>query len=338
MNLLITGGAGYIGAHFCKLAAASGHRVTVFDNLSGGYREAVRWGDLIVADLLDTDALDHAFAQQSFDAVVHFASLIAVGESVAEPLRYYRNNVGGSIQLLAAMQRARVTRLVFSSTAAVYGNPQQLAPINETHPLAPINPYGNGKLMVEQMLTDSARHGALHSVSLRYFNAAGADPSGLIGEAHDPETHLLPNAIAAACGGKPLAVFGNDYATTDGSCVRDYIHVNDLAAAHIKALEYLEAHPGAHAFNLGNGAGFSVLDVIRSVERVCARAVPHHIVPRRDGDPAMLVADASAAQRVLNWQPQWRDLDAIIDSAHRWEAQPAYGRVIAHEKKPFSPL
>ncbi|MDZ4811892.1 MAG: UDP-glucose 4-epimerase GalE [Pseudomonadota bacterium] len=329
MKLLVTGGAGYIGAHFCKHAAAAGHELTVFDNLLGGYREAVRWGDLIVGDLLDTDALQSALQKKSFDAVVHFASLIAVGESVAKPLRYYRNNVAGSINLLAAMQRAGVARMVFSSTAAVYGNPLALAAIKETHPLVPINPYGRGKHMVEQLLADAAKGDAMRSVCLRYFNAAGADPSGLIGEAHEPETHLIPNAISAAQSGRPLAIFGDDYPTADGSCVRDYVHVNDLASAHLAALSYLDANAGAHAFNLGNGAGFSVLDVIHSVERVCKVKVPRDIAPRRDGDPAMLVADASAAQRVLGWRPQWADIDAIIDSARRWQAAPAYGRVQA---------
>jgi UDP-glucose 4-epimerase len=329
VRLLVTGGAGYIGAHFCKAAASAGHDVTVFDNLSGGHREAVRWGPLVVGDLLDAAALDRVFAGTRFDAVVHFASLIAVGESVADPARYYRNNVDGSIALLSAMRRAGVARIVFSSTAAVYGNPPVLAPIAETAALAPINPYGHGKLIVERMLADAAVHMGVGSVSLRYFNAAGADPGGEIGEAHAPETHLLPNAIAAACGGRALSVFGDDYPTPDGSCVRDYVHVNDLASAHLLALKFLDAHPGAHAFNLGNGAGFSVRAVIAAVARVSGRDVPHRIVARRDGDPAMLVADASEAERRLGWRRQWQDLDRIVESALRWELAPAYGRRIA---------
>ena len=252
MHLLVCGGAGYIGSHMAQWLAAHGHHVTVLDNLSTGHREAVRWGELVEADLLEPTSLERAFAGRRFDAVMHFCASSLVGESVREPYAYYRNNVAGTLNLLETMRRHGVDRLVFSSTAAVFGNPVTEM-IDEGHPKAPINPYGASKLMVERILADAAHAYGLRSTALRYFNAAGALPEHGIGEAHACETHLIPNVLKAALGSGPaLKVFGDDYPTPDGTCVRDYVHVQDLAQAHALALDYMESHPGAHAFNLGN--------------------------------------------------------------------------------------
>ncbi|UGB38285.1 UDP-glucose 4-epimerase GalE [Frateuria soli] len=323
-HILVCGGAGYIGSHAARWLAGAGHRVTVLDNLSTGHREAVRWGELIEADIRDREALRRVFAAQRYDAVMHFCALSLVGESMARPYAYYDNNVAGTLVLLEAMREAAVERLVFSSTAAVFGVPQQPL-IDEDHPTAPINPYGASKLMVERMLADAASAYGLRSVALRYFNAAGATPSAEIGEAHQPETHLIPNALRAAAGsGDPLRLFGNDYPTRDGTCVRDYVHVDDLAAAHLAALEYLAVHPGAHRFNLGNGEGFSVLEVIAAVREVTGRDLPFHWEPRRAGDPPTLVAASARARQELGWTPRHADLAGIIASAWRWHAQPRF--------------
>lgn len=324
LDVLVCGGAGYIGAHAARWLAEAGHRVTVLDNLATGHREAVRWGELIEADIRDPQALRRVFAAGRYDAVMHFCALSLVGESMTQPYAYYDNNVMGTLGLLQAMREAGVERLVFSSTAAVFGTPQQ-ALIDEAHPTAPINPYGASKLMVERILDDAARAYGLRSVALRYFNAAGATPSAEIGESHTPETHLIPNALRAAAGtGEPLRLFGNDYATPDGTCVRDYVHVDDLAAAHLKALEYLHDHPGAHRFNLGNGQGFSVLEVIEAVRRVSGRDLPFRWEPRRPGDPPALVAASAQARQVLGWEPHYTDLGQIIASAWRWHSAPRY--------------
>ncbi len=318
MRALICGGAGYIGSHMAQWLAAQGHHVTVLDNLSTGHREAVRWGGLVEADLLDPASLGRAFAGRRFDAVMHFCASSLVGESVREPYAYYRNNVAGTLNLLEAMRRHGVERLVFSSTAAVFGNPVSEL-IDEDHPKSPINPYGASKLMVERILADAASAYGLRSIALRYFNAAGALPQHGIGEAHACETHLIPNVLKAALGhGPALKVFGEDYPTPDGTCVRDYVHVQDLAQAHALALDYMDAHPGAHAFNLGNGRGFSVREVIAAAAEVAGRDIPCEVAPRRAGDPAMLVASSVRARRELGWSPEWTDLHAIIESAWGW--------------------
>lgn len=318
MHLLVCGGAGYIGSHMAQWLAAQGHQVTVLDNLSTGHREAVRWGGLVEADLLDPASLDRAFAGRRFDAVMHFCASSLVGESVREPCAYYRNNVAGTLHLLEAMRRHGVERLVFSSTAAVFGNPVSEL-IDEDHPKSPINPYGASKLMVERILADAASAYGLRSIALRYFNAAGALPQHGIGEAHACETHLIPNVLKAALGhGPALKVFGEDYPTPDGTCVRDYVHVQDLAQAHALALDYMDTHPGAHAFNLGNGRGFSVREVIAAAAEVAGRDIPCEAAPRREGDPAVLVASSVRARRELGWSPEWTDLHAIIESAWGW--------------------
>ena len=324
MDILLCGGAGYIGSHMLKWLAMRGYRVTVLDNLSTGHREAVRWGELVEADLLDPATLERVFSGRHFDAVMHFCARSLVGDSVAQPYDYYANNVTGTLNLLQAMQRHGVAKLVFSSTAAVFGNPVS-ARIDEEHPKAPINPYGASKLMVERMLQDAASAYGLRSVALRYFNAAGASPEGDIGESHQPETHLIPNALRAALGtGPALKLFGDDYPTPDGTCVRDYVHVDDLAQAHERALAYMQAHEGAHAFNLGNGQGFSVREVIEAASRVAGRAVPFEVAPRREGDPATLVASSERARAELGWSPVHASLDEIIGTAWRWHQSPRY--------------
>ena len=324
MNILVCGGAGYIGSHMVRHLAAHGHDVTVLDNLSTGHREAVQGFPLEQVDLLDEMALEKAFARRKFDAVMHFCARSLVGESMRDPYAYYQNNVGGTVNLLRAMRRAKVDRLVFSSSAAVFGQPQTEL-IEEDHPTVPINPYGASKLMVERILADAAAAYGLRSVALRYFNAAGADPSGEIGESHEPETHLIPNVLRAALGkGEALKVFGDDYPTRDGTCVRDYVHVEDLASAHLKAVEFMLRASGAHQFNLGNGRGFSVLEVIGAAERVIGRDIPFARVSRRQGDPSTLVASSRKAQAMLDWRPRHLDMADIIETAWRWHRTRRY--------------
>jgi UDP-glucose 4-epimerase len=324
MKILVCGGAGYIGSHMVRHLLAHGHQATVFDNLSTGHRAAVRDVPLVVGDLLDRQALDALFRDAQFDAVMHFCARSLVGESVEQPYAYYENNVSGTLNLLQAMREAGVGRLVFSSTAAVFGQPQ-VPLIDEEHPTRPINPYGASKLMVERILSDAHRAYGLRSVALRYFNAAGADPSGEIGESHQPETHLIPNMLKAALGqGGGLKVFGDDYETHDGTCVRDYVHVNDLAAAHLQALDFLGNHAGAHVFNLGNGRGFTVLQVIEAARRVIGMAIPFERAPRRAGDPAVLVASSARACELLGWVPAYTDIEGIIETAWRWHRAPRY--------------
>lgn len=324
MHLLICGGAGYIGSHMAQWLASHAHQVVVLDNLSTGHRQAVRWGELVEADLLDPKGLDRAFCGREFDAVMHFCASSLVAESVRQPYAYYRNNVAGTLNLLEAMRRHGVDRLVFSSTAAVFGDPVADL-IDEDHPKVPINPYGASKLMVERMLADAVEAYGLRSVTLRYFNAAGALPEHGIGEAHACETHLIPNVLKAALGSGPaLKVFGDDYPTPDGTCVRDYVHVQDLAQAHALALDYMESHPGAHAFNLGNGQGFSVREVIAAATEIAGSPVPYETAPRRPGDPAVLVASSERARRELGWKPVWTDLRDIIRSAWEWHRAQAF--------------
>jgi UDP-glucose 4-epimerase len=324
MKILVCGGAGYIGSHMVRHLRANGHEAVVFDNLSTGHRQAVGEASLVEGDLLDPAALATLFAAHRFDAVMHFCARSLVGESVQQPYAYYRNNVAGTLNLLQAMQAAGVERLVFSSTAAVFGNPQADL-IDEDHPTAPINPYGASKLMVERMLADAATAYGLRSVALRYFNAAGADPAGTLGESHDPETHLIPNVLCAALGtGSSLKVFGDDYATRDGTCVRDYVHVNDLASAHLAALAFMGAHEGAHVFNLGNGQGFSVLEVIEAARRVTGADIGFEVAPRRPGDPPVLVAASNRAREVLGWIPEFTDIGDIIATAWTWHRHASY--------------
>lgn len=316
--ILICGGAGYIGSHMALWLHSHGHEVAVLDNLATGHREAVKWGELIEADLRDPVALSRVFANRNFDAVMHFCASSLVGESVSEPYAYYTNNVAGTLNLLQAMREHDVNRLVFSSTAAVFGNPVSDL-IDEAHPKAPINPYGASKLMVERILMDAAHAYGLRSVALRYFNAAGALPDHGIGEAHRCETHLIPNVLRSALGnGAALKVFGEDYDTPDGTCLRDYVHVQDLAQAHALALDFMERESGAHAFNLGNGQGFSVREVIASASKVVGKDVPFEVAPRRVGDPARLVASSNKAREVLGWKPVWTEMISIIESAWRW--------------------
>ena len=303
-----------------------GYEVVVFDNLSYGNAAAIPQSvPLIQGDLLDTDALKTLFAQNAFDAVYHFAALISVGESVSAPDIYYRNNVVGTLNLLDAMRTAGVERFVFSSTAATFGNPETPL-IAEDHPKNPLNPYGRTKLMIEQVLADYGHAYGIRSVCFRYFNAAGADPSSEIGEAHDPETHLVPNVLLAALGARDgLDIFGEDYDTRDGTCIRDYVHVNDIASAHLAALEYMDANPGAHVFNLGNGDGFSIMEVIAAAEKVTGRKIPYRVGPRREGDAAILVADSSRAKALLGWSPATPDVETIIETAWNWHRAPKYG-------------
>ncbi|MBF0307450.1 MAG: UDP-glucose 4-epimerase GalE [Alphaproteobacteria bacterium] len=317
-SVLVVGGAGYVGGQTCKALAAAGLAPVVYDDLSNGHDWAVRWGPLEQGDLRDEARLVAVIERHRPVAVVHFAALIEAGISVGDPAPFYDINIAGSLALLNAMRRTGLDRLVFSSTAAVYGEPVQV-PIPESHPLAPVNPYGRTKLAVEWMLGDFARAYGIGWVALRYFNAAGADPDGEIGEAHDPETHLIPLALAAAAGRRPeLAVFGSDYPTPDGTCVRDYVHVADLAAAHVLALAHLDRGGASGAYNLGNGAGFSVAQVIEAAGRVVGRPVPFRLAPRRPGDPPRLVGDSTRARAELGWRPARPDLDVMIEDAWRW--------------------
>ena len=317
LRVLVCGGAGYIGSHMVKLLAERGHAPVTFDNLSTGHRRSVEHGEFVQGDLLDREAVGRLFRDRDFDAVMHFSALSLVGDSVAHPLRYYRNNVAGAINLLDAMVEHGIRRCIFSSTAAVYGAPVT-AMIDETHPTLPINPYGRNKLAIEQLLQDLHAAHDLNSLSFRYFNAAGADPSGRLGEAHDPESHLIPLVLEFLLHGGAVRVFGNDYDTPDGTCIRDYVHVNDLCEAHLLGLEYLLRNPGAHAMNLGNGQGFSVLEVLKAVERVTGREVRYTVVERRPGDPSRLVALSALAERELGWRPRYAQLETIIETAWKW--------------------
>jgi len=326
MRILVVGGAGYIGSHMSKLLVETGHEITVFDNLSTGHREAVRWGDLVQGELSDAQCLLETFRGGSFDAVMHFAAASIVRESVADPLRYYRNNFANVLTLLDVMRQCDVRNFVFSSTAAVYGEPVQDY-IDEQHPLHPINPYGMSKLMVERALADCAAAFGLHAVALRYFNAAGADRSGTIGESHHPETHLIPNLLRLAAGEKlEVRIFGDDYPTADGTCIRDYIHVDDLCRAHLLALDHVKGMDGGgfQALNLGNGKGHTVKEIVSAVETVVGRKLGIEVSKRRPGDPTRLVADAAKARSVLGWQPEIGSIEDIIETAWKWHRQPFY--------------
>lgn len=319
MRVLVVGGAGYIGSHMVKLLNLRGFEVTVLDNLANGHRDAVQGARFVLGDLYEREILDRLFGETHFDGVMHFASYIQVGESVREPAKYYRNNVFKTQNLLDVMVAHRVCNFIFSSTAAIFGEPIHI-PMAEDHPKQPMNPYGRGKWMVEQMLEDYDTAYGLRSTCLRYFNAAGADPDGELGERHDPETHLIPLALQVASGRRPsITVFGDDYATPDGTCIRDYIHVNDLGEAHWLALQRLWEGGSSTAYNLGNGHGFSVREVIDTARAVTGREIPVEYGQRRPGDPARLVADARRAQAELGWKPRRADLATIIADAWRWE-------------------
>jgi UDP-glucose-4-epimerase GalE len=311
-KILVTGGAGYIGSITSHHLVKRGFEVLVADDLSRGHRHNVPANILHVVRLQDTDAL--AKLLEGVDAVVHFAAYISVGESTREPELYFANNVGGSLSLFEAMARAKVKRLVFSSTAAVYGDPPR-SPIPEDSPFAPVSPYGESKAMVERVLADLDRYRGLRSVVLRYFNACGAEPEANLGEQHEPETHLIPLLFRAAQTGEPIQIFGDDYPTPDGTCIRDYIHVGDLASAHMAALDHLIAGGASSQFNVGTGNGNTVLETLRAVEEISGRKVPYQIAPRRDGDSPSLVANSQKLQQTLGWQPVRSDLTQIVRDA-----------------------
>lgn len=319
MNILIPGGAGYIGSHMVRYAQELGHEVVVLDNFSTGHRWAVKDCEIICVDLLDQDSLSRLLNKRYFDGVIHFAAKSLVGESINNPSLYYENNVVGTLNLVNEMLKNDINNIVFSSTAAIYGNPIANK-INEDHPKNPINPYGKSKLFVEGILKDLCSAYKFNSTCLRYFNAAGADLSGEIGEAHDPETHLIPNILKSVISNKSvLKVFGNDYPTPDGTCIRDYIHVKDIAIAHILGLNKgISENSGFSAYNLGNGSGFSVLDVIKAAEEVANVKISYEILKKRGGDPSILVADSAKAKIDLKWQPSYKDLNTIIQSAWDW--------------------
>jgi len=318
-KVLVTGGAGYIGSHVCKALHDAGITPVTFDNLSTGHSWAVKWGPIEIGDILDTTALAEVMRHHNVEAVLHFAAKSLVAESVTNPLLYHHNNVGGTLSIVEAMGRAGVTRIVFSSTCAVYGIPAT-TPIDEDAPRNPINPYGQSKLGAENVLMDVARSGRIQAVLLRYFNAAGADAGLEIGEAHMPESHLIPLAIRAARGNGPaLSLFGTDYPTPDGTCLRDYIHVTDLAAAHVAALRQLERGLTFARFNLGTGRPVSVREVLSAVERAVGKPVPVLESPRRAGDPPALYAANGLARQQLDWTPRMSDIQAIVDSAAAWE-------------------
>lgn len=317
MNVLVVGGAGYVGSHACRILERAGHAVWVYDNLSVGHREAVREGRLIEGDVLDGVLLRRVLREHQIDAVMHFAAFALVGESVAEPAKYYRNNVIAALELLDAMRDCDVRRFVFSSTTATYGEPKVI-PIAETTRQDPINPYGFTKLVIERALADYAHAYGLGYAALRYFNAAGADPSGEIGEDHDPESHIIPIVLQVALGQRPaVTIFGDDYPTPDGTCIRDYVHVNDLGSAHLKALERLEDGQGI-CVNLGTGRGNSVRQIVDACRRVSGHEIPEVMGERRPGDPPELVADATLARKVLDWEPEYTDIEQIVETAWNW--------------------
>lgn len=318
-NVLVTGGAGYIGSHACKALSKAGYTPVTYDNLIYGHTWAVKWGPFEEGNILDRQRLDEVIDKYKPEAVMHFAAFAYVGESVENPGKYYRNNVAGSLTILEAMRDHDIRNIVFSSTCAVYGNPETI-PIPEDHPTKPINPYGFSKYAVERMLEDFSNIHDMRFVSLRYFNAAGADPDAEIGEDHDPETHLIPLTLDAASDkSKNIKIFGTDYDTPDGTCIRDYIHVSDLADAHVRALAYLQDNGKSDVFNLGNGTGFSVRKVIETAESVSQRKIPVVEWQRRPGDPPLLIGSSQKAFSILNWQPKYNNLETIIGTAWAWE-------------------
>jgi len=321
MRVLVTGGAGYIGSHTAKALAKAGHEVVVLDNFGAGHRWAVKWGPCVEGDLADPAVVKSALKAYGIDAVLHFAASIQVGESVRDPKKYFWNNVVNTLRLLDAMIEAGVAHIVFSSSAAVYGNPEKV-PIPEEHPTRPVSPYGDTKLMMERALEHYGAAYGVRWMALRYFNAAGADPEGELGEEHDPETHLIPLVIRAALGRSPhVEVYGTDYPTPDGTAIRDYIHIADLADAHLKALEYLARGGESRALNLGTGQGHTVREVMAAVAKVRGSPVPTRDAPRRAGDPPALVADPTKATGLLKWKPRCSDLATIVGSAWKWHSR-----------------
>lgn len=324
MRVLVTGGAGYIGSHCSRYFNEKGIETVILDNLCEGHREAALGSRLIVGDCGDGQLLDRIFSEEPYDAVIHFAAFTSVGESVAEPRKYFRNNVGNMMTLMDAAVDHGIGYFVFSSSAAVFGEPEEI-PIREDHPQRPINPYGETKMIGERMLADYERAYGLHSCSFRYFNAAGDSSDSLIGESHDPETHLIPLVIRAALGKRPpLQVFGGDYDTRDGSCIRDYVHVEDLASAHYLGLRYIMEHNVSEQFNLGSENGFTVLEIIRAFEKVAGIPVPYAMAGRRAGDPAVLVAGNEKAKTLLSWTPEKSRLETILADAYQWELKRTY--------------
>lgn len=323
-TILVVGGAGYIGSHMVLDLLHAGHEVVVLDNLSRGHRDLLVGGTFVEGDLGDAALLDRVFTQHRISAVMHFAAFSLVGESVSKPLDYYRNNVSNTVELLAAMMRHRVRYFIFSSTAAVYGEPRAAKPLLENDPCQPTSPYGATKFTVERMLADNAAASDFRYVSLRYFNAAGADPSGRIGERHHPETHLIPLVLKVATGEREsIQLYGTDYPTSDGTCIRDYVHVSDLAQAHLLALEHLLKEGDSAVYNLGNNKGYSVREVVETARRISKHAIPAAEAARRPGDPAFLVADSSKIRRELGWQPRYESLEAIIETAWAWHQKEA---------------
>jgi len=324
-QILVTGGAGYIGAHTVKRLAKAGFETVVLDNLSTGHRDFARWGAFIHGDVADAAVLDMVFSTRKLDAVVHFAAASQVGESVIDPLFYYQNNVQGAVTLLAAMRKHKVDTLVFSSTCAVYGPPFD-GLLTEDHPIGPISPYAHTKRMIEQVLEDCTRAYGLKAMCLRYFNAAGADPEGEVGERHLPETHLIPLVLQTALGQREcIQILGDDYGTPDGTAIRDYIHVQDLADAHVLALAHLNSGGASGAFNLGNGQGHSVRQVVEAARAVTGLVIPVRLAPRRAGDSPRLVGDATRAKALLGWQPQFADIREILATAWDWHRQEPHG-------------
>jgi len=330
-TILVVGGAGYIGSHMVLDLIHAGHEVVVLDNLSRGHRDLLVGGTFVEGDLGDARLLDSIFIQHRIAAVMHFAAFSLVGESVSRPLDYYRNNVAKTVELLAAMARHRVRYFIFSSTAAVYGEPRAMEPLRENDPCQPTNPYGATKLAVERMLADNAAASDFRYVSLRYFNAAGADPSGKVGERHHPETHLIPLVLKVATGERQaIQIYGTDYPTQDGTCMRDYVHVCDLTQAHLLALEHLLKGGDSAVYNLGNNKGYSVREVVEMARRITRHPIPAVEAERRPGDPAFLVADSSRIRRELGWKPRYENLAAIIETAWAWHRKEAAGKNKGH--------
>lgn len=317
-NILVVGGAGYIGSHMCKYLAKNGYQPIVLDNLVYGHREAVKWGPFFEGSMTDSKLVNHIFSKYKIEAVMHFAAFCYVGESVIDPVKYYRNNVAATIALLEKMVEKNISNFIFSSTCATYGEPVEI-PISEQHPQNPINPYGKSKLMVEHILDDFYKAYGLQYVSLRYFNAAGADPDGELGEDHKPETHLIPLVLQTALGQRgSIDIFGDDYPTSDGTCIRDYIHINDLAQAHFLALERILNYLPGGQYNLGTGNGYSVKQLIDLASKITGKSIAANITERRPGDPAVLISSSNKAIKELGWNPQFSDLNTIIETAWNW--------------------
>ncbi len=317
-SVLVTGGAGYVGSHTCKALKNAGYTPITYDNLVYGHKDFVKWGQFICGDILDQEKLEKIIRQYNIYSVIHFAAFAYVGESINEPNKYYKNNVTGTISLLEVIKNTGLNRIIFSSTCAIYGIPTYI-PITETHPKTPISPYGNTKLMIEKILKDYDTAYSIKNISLRYFNAAGADPSCEIGEDHTPETHLIPKILDVATGKSDnIIIYGNDYESDDGTCVRDYVHVTDLADAHVLALKYLESGNSSTVFNLGNQKGYSVLEIIDTVRKITGKKIKINFGDRRSGDPSVLISSSEKSQQTLEWKPKYSNIETMIDHAWQW--------------------